>query len=121
MSIRPTKYRLMPNDLEAIKVKPDNLQAVADWCGGEVFPNPKDEQGNADSYLYIPNTQGNLTAEVGTYVTRDTRGRFGVITAKRFESRYTPVNEIRPDFHTHRPSMPPNLGAYGKPNLGVQS
>ena len=69
---RPTRYRKKPVTIEAVALTPENVHAVANWCGGRVIEQGKPSDPS-DVYLGldIPTLEGTMRGE-----TRDTSGRY---------------------------------------------
>jgi len=78
-------YRLkIPVTVNAIKLTPENLKWVAQWCGGEV--------GVMDVNIKIPTLYGSMYAVDGNYVIKKRNGDFFILHSSYFEDQYELVN-----------------------------
>lgn len=85
--------------LEAVEVTEENLQQVADWCGGKVSQAPSRRNPNKlNSYVWVPTPKGaKLTwAWPGMYVTKrlvktqkgELKATYGVFRREFFLENY---------------------------------
>jgi hypothetical protein len=91
-------YSRKAKHLEAVQLTKDNLYEVASWCGGKVVETQGDQRDTSDVYiqLIVPNVDGNDTATLGTFITRDlSDGRFYVKGANFFLEEYDLPAEVR--------------------------
>jgi len=91
------KYTRKPFDVEGAQVTEDNLNAVAEWCGGEV-----QEQTNGAKYIKVdvtrPITTRQTRAFPGDWVLLAGRG-FKVYTEKAFRTNFVPTDSIQIDMN----------------------
>lgn len=80
------KYRKKPVVVEAALVTEDNLPEVAAWCGGQVK-----EVALPKRCIDIQTLEGEMRADVGTYVIRGVQGEFYPCRADIFEATYEGV------------------------------
>lgn len=48
--LTPVKYSRKPFDVEAVKLTPENIEEVAQWCGGEVRTSDLSKSGGQEGY-----------------------------------------------------------------------
>lgn len=98
-------YIHKPNPVTAVKVTAENLEEVADWCGGGAYPN------NSAPFITVPALIEFRHAFIGDYVVRDeTTRKFYPMAADNFESRY---NKVEVKTVTCRCGKPHPPGARG--------
>lgn len=95
MSLNVQKYRVKPDDQEAVEVTKTNLTEIARWCGGAVMEGLGIEESDSGDYLYIPTMTGPVSARPGEIVAKDSNGRFNVFDKERFLSKYEPYSSLR--------------------------
>lgn len=84
-------YQTIIERKEVVKVRPENLQAIANWTGGTVKDIQSPEE-TASVTLMIPTLSGALTANIGDLVVKDyDTGRFEIYDESRFLKHYKPV------------------------------
>lgn len=79
--------RYVPKPIEACKITKDNLHAIAEWCGGEVYN--KDEEPS--DTISIGSSEKTYIADIGDYVVKTPTGSFYTINGESFESLYESV------------------------------
>jgi hypothetical protein len=83
------RYRLIPVDVEAIKLTPATVREAALWCGGmeieEIDPLDSTKRFVA---LNVPSRNGVLRCSEECYIVKDSSGDFTVMSARRFEDTY---------------------------------
>jgi hypothetical protein len=82
---KPSKYTKKPVTIEAWKLTLDNLETVADWCGGHVLRLQYLEN---ETVLQIPTLEGVMTAEVGDFIIKGVAGEFYPCEPDIFEQTY---------------------------------
>lgn len=75
------KYRAKPCDIEAVQVTDDNMEDVANWCGG-AFEKPY--------WIRVPTVHGYVPCAVGDWVAKGTHD-FYPIDAEAFAERWEEV------------------------------
>lgn len=90
-------YVRRPFEVEAVQVTAENIQQVAEWCGGEV----KNKGASGDRYIKVPvQSPVNVRqgeAHLGDWVLFANRG-FKCYTDKAFERAF--VSAPKPDVNT---------------------
>lgn len=61
------KYRKKPVEIDAMLLRTENVQAVADWCGGKP---------GLHSGVVIHTLEGVMKADIGDYVIKGIKGEF---------------------------------------------
>lgn len=76
-SLIVVKYRKRQVEVEAIQLRKDNAEEIAQWCGGLVVEeiDPQDET-HWWVGVNIPTLEGTLRASENDYVIKGTRGEF---------------------------------------------
>jgi len=111
---RPKSYQIKPDRIQAVQLTTDNVEQVADWCGGEIFKDPM--------VLMVPSLQNRLTgrvqADIGYWVVKNSEGRFSVYDDAAFKQKYErsgirveagePIQAV---FNFNNPSNPPGAAA----------
>lgn len=71
------RFRKKPVEIEAMELRQDNPDTVADWCGGRSIYDPK-ASDPTDVYVGvdIPTLEGVMRASVGDWVIRGVKGEF---------------------------------------------
>jgi len=90
-----TKYRKKPVEIEAKQVPPaprsepvpDDLQAVASWCGGHVMSN------TSSGEYCIDMSVNRFRALPSDWIVKEVNGEFNVRTSEFFEATYEIVGE----------------------------
>jgi hypothetical protein len=62
------KYRKRPVVINALLLRSDNREAVAQWCGGTIM--------QTNGSLSIPTLEGCMRAELGDWVIQGVKGEF---------------------------------------------
>lgn len=79
-------YIHKPDPVTAVKVTVENMEEVADWCGGGAYPK------NAVPFIAVPALVEFRSAFVGDYVLRnELTGKFYPLSAETFERRFDKV------------------------------
>ena len=88
-NIVPTKWQTRPTQVEGYLLTEDNIDAVAQWAGGQVKTTSKpSDPSDTSKDLLIPTLAGALTSHIGEYVVKDLEtGRLTVLTAHDFEAQ----------------------------------
>lgn len=91
------KYRKKPVVIEAVRVTPANVAAVAAWCGGRVVREAKPSDPT-DVYvgLDIPTLEGVMRAQTyhgGDWVVRGIAGEFYPCKSDIFDATYEAEKE----------------------------
>lgn len=89
------KFRVKPDNQEAVEVTKTNLTEIARWCGGAVMEGAGIEESDSGEYLYIPTMTGPVSARPGEIVAKDSNGRFNVFDKERFMAKYEPYSSLR--------------------------
>lgn len=85
----PKRYRLIPIDVEAIKITPESVERAARWVGGfEVTEFDPLDSTLKFVALNVPTATEIMRAQEGDYVVKDLRGRVSVVKGSDFESKY---------------------------------
>jgi hypothetical protein len=92
-----TKYRKKPVEIEAKQVPPaprsepvpDDLQAVASWCGGHVMSNTS----SGEYCIDIATLEGTMRALPTDWIIRGVKGEFYPCKPDIFEQTYERVNQ----------------------------
>jgi hypothetical protein len=97
--LTPVRYSRKPFDVEAVELSPDNIDEVAQWCGGEVRTSDLSKQGGLEGYQqYIkvpvkrPLNDRQTRAYYGDWVVA-AGGSFKVYTPKAFISSFQKQSE----------------------------
>jgi hypothetical protein len=85
----PKTYRKKPVVVQAGLVKADNLERVAEWCGGGVAWGPTAEAVG----VVIQTLEGAMRADIGDYVIRGVKGEFYPCKPDIFEATYELVSD----------------------------
>ena len=90
--LKVEKFREIYAILEAVEVTEENIDKVADWCGGVVARH----QGNGESkefklVLEVPSAMGVMFAEPGFYILKSILGHYIPYTNESFFSMYEKV------------------------------
>lgn len=121
-------YTRIPNRVQAVQLTPENVEDVANWCGGKVdrIEKPGDPS-DVRIQLFVPNISGLLTADVSRkpFIVKESDGRFWIRDANAFLGEYEKptrtremVKEVREDDMLVTPKLTPHYvtrGAY--PNV----
>jgi len=83
----PIFRRYVQKPFEACKLTAENIQAVAEWCGGEIY----DKRNDPDEPISIDVGTKTITADIGDYVVRSSAGSFYKVDPDSFEALYEPV------------------------------
>jgi hypothetical protein len=89
-------YAPKDGPVEAVLVSEDNLNAVAEWCSGEVF------NGSTNSILLVPGIPTALEVSTGAYLIRKSNGRFFSMPPLEFEEKYKEVGLRQDGFQFKR-------------------
>lgn len=82
-------YNRKPNQVEAVQVSAENVDYIANWCGGKVDREEKPgDPTDVRISLSVPNINGNRTATIGHFVVREDDGKFWVRHAEEFLGEY---------------------------------
>lgn len=80
----PKRFRLIPVDVEAIKITDeDSVTRAIVWSGGV----PSEEDGGFT--IYVPTVNSILRVSKGDYLVRHGRGDFYVMSEEDFEKKYS--------------------------------
>lgn len=94
MALKIEQFVRKPFVVDAVKVNPENLEDVANWCQGEV--RVSEEQGTQEKYVKVrvhrPMTERQTMAFPGDLVLYAGTG-FKVYTPKAFEKSFEPATE----------------------------
>jgi hypothetical protein len=86
------RYRLTPQFIEAEKVTPETVDAIAAWTGGikveEIDPTDSTKKFVAVNF---PTMQGNQRASEGEWVVKGTAGTFKKMGNTEFVATYEPI------------------------------
>ena len=82
------RYRKKPVVIEAIRLTPDNLERVEEWCGGSIKGTalPRSER-----CIDIQTLEGEMRAEIGDWVIQGVAGEFYPCKHRIFEATYDPA------------------------------
>lgn len=79
--------RYVQKPVEACQITADNMHAIAEWCGGEIYD--KNEEPNGDVSIDIGSKM--ITADVGDYIVKSGSGSFYKVEADSFEALYEQI------------------------------
>lgn len=86
------EYRRKPDPFQAVKVTPENVEAVAKWCGGEYSEDAKPgDPSDVAIKLKVPNVDGAKTVGNNGYVIKHANGRFYTCDSNSFLNEYEEV------------------------------
>lgn len=85
----PVFRRYVQKPLEACLLTAENMQAVAEWCGGEIYDKNEDDESSSDVSIDIGSKT--ITADIGDYIVRSSSGSFYRIDADNFEALYEAI------------------------------
>lgn len=104
--------------VQFVKVSPQNLQEVAEWCGGKVAKiESRRQKGKMEDYVWVPTPEGTKTSSAfpGMYVTKrivmTTHGElkvtWAVFAGRYFEKNYfdTPLAAVDATWAKTYPKM----------------
>ena len=78
-------YIRKPKQVQAMLLSKAYAGILARWCGGRVVEDAKSsDPTDVHVSVQVPNLEGVLRAEVGSYVVRESDGRFWVRNDKAF-------------------------------------
>jgi hypothetical protein len=83
------QYRKKPVVIDAFQVRSDNVQQVAEWCGGRPFGG---SPTRAEPHITISTLEGDMRANNGDYVIRGVKGEFYPCKPDIFAATYEAVN-----------------------------
>lgn len=91
------KYARKPFLVDAVRVTPENMTAIADWCGGDIEkaePIPSMAEPRVNYYVKVPvknpMTERQSKAFIGDWILFANNG-FKVYTPKAFDRTFDPV------------------------------
>lgn len=101
MSLNVEKFIRKVRPVEAVQVTMDNLQEVADWCGGLVVPPGSIVgQNNTEPYVFVnvrnPRNDADKQAFPTMWVIREDFRNNRIVTNKQFKNSYGPVEKRQP-------------------------
>lgn len=83
------KFTTRVDEIEAMQITLDNVDEVAQWCGGEVIREAKaSDPTDVWTAVTVPMISGPVDLAVGYYVIKNSRGRFEGMTATAFHQKY---------------------------------
>lgn len=82
--LKVEKFREAKPIVEAVEVTEENMDKVADWCGGVVTRHRK----SGASVLEVPTHRGIMVAAPGFYIFKNEFGHYIPYTKETFLSRY---------------------------------
>jgi len=98
MAIQPQKYVRKPFEVQAVEVTAENIQEVADWCGGVIETDTEGPRSGEQEYIKVnvkkPLSTRQTHAYYGDWVLLATRGDvntpagFKVYTPKAFVASF---------------------------------
>lgn len=85
-------YRKKQDIVEAVQLSADNVNEVAEWCGGlQVEEVDYDEGKTKHVGINIPTLEGNKRASEGDFVVKGSRGDFYPVVAHVFTNTFDPA------------------------------
>lgn len=86
----PLVNRYIQKPIEACLITEDNMQAVADWCGGELY-DKNEEVESLKGDFNLDTGSKTITADVGDYIIKAGSGSFYKVSAESFKELYESI------------------------------